>query len=191
MTTETRSLSLKELHIDHLRDLYNAEDQIIKALPTIIERATAPKLKKCLGDHLQETFKQLDRLKQIFQDLGESPHGQTCVGMKGVLEEGSEALAEKMDSPELMDAALIDACRKMEHYEISAYETAIAFAEWLNESAAVRLLNTTLEEEQTAEAKLTQLRSSEVMQRPETLDTPLIKRNSLKKQITINDSPGG
>jgi ferritin-like metal-binding protein YciE len=191
MMTENKSLSLKELYIDHLRDIHNAENQIVKTLPKVINKITAPRVKKGLEVHLKETLRHIERLDQIFEKLGRNPRGKRCVGMEGVLQEGSEAMAEKMEMPELMDAALIGACQKVEHYEISAYETVIAFAEWLGESAALRLLHKTLDEEKAAEAKLTQLRISEVMKGPETFDVPLVKRNSLKKQLTINDSPGG
>jgi ferritin-like metal-binding protein YciE len=189
--TENKSLSLKELYIDHLRDLHDAENQIVRALPKVINKITAPKVKRGLEVHLKETLKHIERLDQIFEKLGRNPRGKKCVGMEGVLREGSEAMSEKMEMPELMDAALIGACQKVEHYEISAYQTVIALAEWLGESAALRLLHKILEEEKAAEAKLTQLRASEVMKGPETFDTPLVKRNSLKKQLTINDSPGG
>jgi ferritin-like metal-binding protein YciE len=188
---ETKTLSLKELYIDHLRDLHDAEHQIVRALPKIIKRITAPGVRKGLEVHLKETFKHIERLDQIFEKLGRNPRGKRCAGMEGILQEGHEIMAEKMEMHELMDAALIGASQKVEHYEISAYETVIALAEWLGESAALRLLRKTLEEEKAAEVKLTQLRTSEVMKGPETFDTPLVKRNSLKKQLTINDSPGG
>lgn len=191
MMTETKSLSLKELYIDHLKDIHDAENQVVRALPKIIKKVTAPKVKRGLEVHLKETLKHIERLDQIFEKLGRNPRGKRCAGMQGVLQEGNETMAEKMEMPELMDAALIGACQKVEHYEISAYETIIALGEWLGESAALRLLQKTLEEEKAGEAALTQLRASEVMKGPDTFDTPLVKRNSLKKQLTINDSPGG
>jgi ferritin-like metal-binding protein YciE len=191
MMAENKTLSLKELYIDHLKDIHNAENQVVKALPKVMNGIASPKIKRGLENHRKETLKHIERLDQIFEKLGRNPRGKKCVGMEGVLEEGNETMAEKMEMPELMDAALIGVCQKVEHYEISAYETVIALGEWLGESAALRLLYKTLEEEKAAEAKLTQLRSSEVMKGPETFDVPLVKRNSLKKQLTINDSPGG
>lgn len=191
MMTETKSLSLKELYIDHLRDIHNAENQIVRELPKVIKKITAPKVKKGLENHLKETLKHVERLDQIFEKLGRNPRGKKCAGMEGVLQEGSEAMTQKMEMPELMDATLIGACQKVEHYEISAYETVIAFAEWLGESAALRLLHKTLEEEKAATTKLAHLRASEVMKGPDTFDIPLVKRNSMKRQLTINDSPGG
>jgi ferritin-like metal-binding protein YciE len=191
MRIKNQALSLRELYMDHLRDLYHAENQIVRAFPKVINKITAPRIKKGLESHLKETVKHVERLEQIFERSGENPRGKKCAGMEGILQEGSEAMAEKVEMPELMDAALIGACHKVEHYEISAYETVIAFAEWLGEAAALRLLQKTLQEEKAAEAKLAQLRASEVMKGPETFDVPLVKRNSMKKQLTINDSPGG
>ncbi len=155
MATEIKSL--KDLYIDHLKDLYNAENQITKALPKVIKKVTSPELKEGLEGHLKETMKQVERLDRIFESLEKSPRGKKCVGMEGVLEEGKEAMAEKMSSPDLMDAALIGGCQKVEHYEISAYGTVRAFAELLGEDEAVDLLTQTLEEEKAADAKLTEL----------------------------------
>jgi len=126
MTAEIRSL--KELYTDHLKDIYSAEQQITKSLPAVIKKVTSPELKKGLEDHLKQTMTQIERLERIFDSLEKSPRGKKCVGMEGVLEEGKEAMAEKMASPSLMDAALIGACQKVEHYEISAYGTVLAFA---------------------------------------------------------------
>ncbi len=154
MATEIESL--KELYVDHLKDLYSAENQITKALPKVIKKVTSPELKKGLESHLKETLKQVERLDRIFASLEKSPRGKKCVGMEGVLEEGKEVMAEKM-SPDLMDAALVGGCQKVEHYEISAYGTVRAFAELLGEDEAVDLLTQTLEEEKAADEKLTQL----------------------------------
>ena len=148
--------SLRDLYVDHLKDLYSAENQITKALPKVIKNVTSPELKKALENHLKETMKQVDRIEQIFSSLDGSPRGKKCVGMEGVLEEGKEAMAEKMPA-DLMDAALIGGCQKVEHYEISAYGTVRAFAELLGEDEAVDLLGQTLEEEKAADAKLTEL----------------------------------
>lgn len=152
MTTEIASL--RDLYTDQLKDLYSAENQITKALPKIIKKVSSPELKKGLEDHLKETTNQINRLEQIFESLDGSPRGKKCVGMEGVLEEGKEAMAEKMPA-DLMDAALIGECQKVEHYEIAAYGTVRAFAELLGEDEAVNLLTQTLEEEHAADAKLT------------------------------------
>jgi len=155
MTAEIETL--KDLYIGHLKDLYSAENQITKALPRIIKKVTSPDLKKGLEDHLDQTMNQVERLNQIFEALGTSPRGKKCVGMEGVLEEGKEAMAEKVSSTDLMDAALIAASQKVEHYEISGYGTARAFAKLLGENEAVDLLSQTLEEEKAADEKLTQI----------------------------------
>ena len=126
-------------------------------MPKIIKKVTAPDLKKGLEDHLDQTMNQVGRLNQIFEGLGLNPRGKKCVGMEGVLEEGKEAMAEKMASADLMDAALIAASQKVEHYEISGYGTARTFAKLLGEDEAVNLLSQTLEEEKAADEKLTKL----------------------------------
>lgn len=154
MTTEIASL--RGLYVDYLKDIYSAENQITKALPKIIKKVSSPELKKGLEDHLKETTNQIDRLEQIFKSLDGSPRGKKCVGMEGVLEEGKEAMAEKMPA-DLMDAALISGCQKVEHYEIAAYGTVRAFAELLGEDEAMNLLTQTLDEEHAADAKLTAL----------------------------------
>jgi ferritin-like metal-binding protein YciE len=155
MATEIETL--KDLYIGNLKDLYSAENQITKALPKIIKKVTSPDLKKGLEDHLDQTMNQVERLNQIFEALGTNPRGKKCVGMEGVLEEGKEAMAEKVASSDLMDAALIAASQKVEHYEISGYGTARAFAKLLGENEAVDLLSQTLEEEKAADEKLTKL----------------------------------
>ncbi len=167
MSTEIESL--RDLYIDHLKDLYSAENQITKALPKVIKKVTSPELKNALDNHLKETIKQIDRLDQIFESLDSSPRGKKCVGMEGVLEEGKEAMAEKMSSPGLLDAALIGGCQKVEHYEIAGYGTVRAFAVLLGEDEAVDLLGQTLEEEKAADAKLTELGVNRVNQ--EALET--------------------
>jgi ferritin-like metal-binding protein YciE len=155
MTTEISSL--RELYVDHLKDMYSAENQITKALPKVIKNVTSPELKKGLENHLKETLHQVERLEQIFKALGNGPRGKKCAGMEGLLAEGDEVMTEKMASPDLMDAALIAACQKVEHYEISAYGTARSFAELLGEKEAVGLLTQTLEEEKAADKKLSQV----------------------------------
>jgi ferritin-like metal-binding protein YciE len=163
----TEIASLNELYIDHLKDLYSAESQITKALPKIIKKATSPELKKGLEDHLKQTMNQVERLDQIFKGLANSPRGKKCAGMEGLLAEGEEVMSEKMAGPDLMDAALIAACQKVEHYEISAYGTVRSFANLLGEKEAVGLLTQTLEEEKAADKKLSQIGMGQV--NPQTL----------------------
>lgn len=158
----TQIKSLRDLYIDQLKDLYDAENRITKALPKIIKNVDSPQLKKGLENHLGETKNQIKRLDRIFHSLDKKPRGKKCVGMEGLLEEGSEVMKEKMSSPDLMDAALIGACQKVEHYEISGYGTARTFAEILGEQEAVKLLDQTLEEEKAADEKLTQIAMSTI-----------------------------
>lgn len=160
MTTEIQNL--KDLFVDHLKDLYSAETQITKALPKIIKKATDPNLKQGLEDHLKQTMNQVDRLDQICKALGSSPRGKKCAGMEGLLMEGEEVMTEKMATTDLMDAALIAACQKVEHYEISAYGTVRTFADLLGEKEAVGLLSQTLEEEKAADDKLSKIAMSNV-----------------------------
>ncbi len=151
--------SLNELYVDHLKDMYSAETQITKALPRMVKKATSPDLKAAFEAHLQETQGQIQRLEQIFQTLEKSPRGKKCGGMEGLLEEGKEVMSEDID-PEVLDAALIAAAQKVEHYEISAYGTARAYARLLGDNTAVKLLTLTLEEEVKADKKLTHLAES-------------------------------
>jgi ferritin-like metal-binding protein YciE len=155
MATEIENL--QDLYIDELKDLYNAESQITKALPKVIKKVTSPELKQGLQDHLNVTMTQIERLNQIFASFQKNPRGKKCQGMEGVLKEGEEVMAEKMCTPDLMDAALIGACQRVEHYEIAGYGTARAFAKLLGDDKAVDLLSQTLAEEKEADEKLSQI----------------------------------
>lgn len=151
--------SLHELYLDELKDLYSAEVQITKALPKMIKAATDPKLQQALESHLEETNEQISRLDQIFEALDESPKGKTCEGMKGLIKEGSEML-EEGEPGEVLDAAIISAAQRVEHYEISAYGTVKTYAELLGENDAVSLLEETLKEEKSADSKLNKIAGS-------------------------------
>lgn len=148
--------TLRELYIEELKDLYSAETQITKALPKLVETATSPSLRQAFQSHLEETKSQVTRLERIFEGLNESPKGKTCDGMKGLLKEGDERAGEKGDS-DVIDAGLISAAQRVEHYEIAAYGSARTYAELLGEREAVQLLSQTLEEEKAADTKLTQV----------------------------------
>lgn len=152
MTTDIESL--RELYVDQLKDLYSAEHLITTTLPQLIKKVTSTELKRTLEEHLQETIVQLQRLDQVFEALEQNPRGKRCAGIEGVLEDGRGVMATSSD---LMDAALISECQKLEHYEISAYGTARAFADLLGEYEAVELLTLTLDEEKTVEQKLARL----------------------------------
>src|SRR6202453_2889628 len=147
--------TLKDLYIDELKDLYSAENQLVKALPKMAKAATSPDLRAGFEEHLEQTKGHVQRLETIFQQLGESPKGKKCKGMEGLIEEGSEAI-EEYDG-ELLDAALIGAAQRVEHYEMAGYGTVSAFAEELGEPEQVSLLNQTLEEEEETDEKLTEL----------------------------------
>jgi len=121
--------SLQELYIEQLQDLYSAENQIIKALPTMIESAQSDELRNALNEHLEVTRNQAARLEQIFEKLGEEPGGEKCKGMEGVLKEGSDVLKEV--SEEVMDAAIIASAQRVEHYEMAAARHAPMLSCWV------------------------------------------------------------
>lgn len=146
--------TMEKLFIEELKDLYSAENQITKALPKMVKAATSNDLKKAFENHLKETENQIERLVEICNMIGASPKGKTCNGMKGVLEEGSEALKE-MEAGDVRDAALISAAQRVEHYEMAAYGTVRTYAELLGRVEASKLLEQTLEEEKAADQKLT------------------------------------
>jgi len=147
--------SLKELYVDELRDLYSAENQLVKALPKLAKAATSEELSAAFEEHLEQTKGHVQRLEQIFESLGESPKGKKCLGMEGLVKEGSETTNEF--EREVLDAALIGAAQRMEHYEIAVYGTVAAFAELLGESEQQSLLHETLQEEKETDEKLTEL----------------------------------
>jgi len=147
--------SLKQLYIAELKDLYNAETQLVKALPKMAKAATSEELKAGFEEHLEQTKGHVQRLEQIFQSLDESPKGKKCAAMEGLVKEGSEVMDEFEDA--VLDAALISAAQRVEHYEIAGYGTVIAFAELLGESEQQSLLSETLEEEKETDEKLTEL----------------------------------
>jgi ferritin-like metal-binding protein YciE len=145
--------TMQELLIDELKDLYSAEKQIVKALPKIIKAVSTPELHQGLSSHLEETKGQVTRLEKIGEMLGKKLTGKTCVGMKGVLEEGSEVL-EDTEKGLVRDAALISACQRVEHYEMAGYGSAREFAKLLGESEVAGLLEETLAEEKNADKTL-------------------------------------
>ena len=147
---------LKELYIDELKDLYNAENQLVKALPKMAKAASSEKLRAGFEEHLEQTKGHVSRLEQIFESLEESPKGKKCKGMAGLVEEGSEIIDGDIEDG-LKDAGLIGAAQRVEHYEIAAYGTVRAFAETLGQSEHASLLEKTLEEEKETDEKLTEL----------------------------------
>jgi ferritin-like metal-binding protein YciE len=148
--------SLRELYIEELKDLYNAETQLVKALPKMAKAASNNQLRQAFEEHLRQTSEHVSRLEQIFETLEEKPTGKKCLGMEGLVKEGSETMKEDY-ADELKDAAIIGAAQRVEHYEMAAYGTVRAFAELLGETEHVSLLEETLNEEKQADEKLTQL----------------------------------
>ena len=149
--------SLRELFIEELRDLYDAENQLTKALPKMAENSSSSELRQAFEEHLEQTRNHVSRLEKIFADLGEKAKAEKCKGMEGLIKEGSDLLKEDDFDPEVKDAAIIGAAQRVEHYEIAGYGTVRTFAELLGEDEAVSLLEETLDEEKEADQKLTEL----------------------------------
>lgn len=148
--------SLNKLFIHELKDLHSAENQILDALPQMIEKTKNDKLRNALQEHLEETRGQVDRLDQIFDHLDEKPGGQHCKGMEGLIAEGEEILKEKADES-VRDAGIIAAAQRVEHYEMAAYGTAATYAEMLNDMKALELLRQTLDQEKNADRRLSEI----------------------------------
>jgi len=146
---------LRQLYIDELKDLYSAENQLVKALPKMAKAATSDELRQAFEEHLEQTKGQVQRLETIFEALDENPKGKKCAGMEGLVKEGSENISEYEE--EVLDAALIGTAQRVEHYEMAGYGTVVAFAELLGEDEHVSLLQETLQEEKEADSKLTEL----------------------------------
>ncbi len=154
--------TLTELFQDQIKDLYNAEKQLTKALPAMAKKASTPSLKEAFTSHLEETRGHVQRLEAIGESLGFKLTGKTCKAMEGLIDEGKEALAEKGDAM-VLDAGIIAAAQRVEHYEISAYGTARTFAEKLDYTEAARLLQETLDEESAADEKLNTISMDEIL----------------------------
>jgi ferritin-like metal-binding protein YciE len=148
--------TLEKLYVNELRDIYNAENQLLKALPKMAKGASSPDLKSGFENHLRQTETHVERLKQVFAELNESPKGKTCRAMKGLIEEGSEILNEDGEES-VLDAGIIVAAQKVEHYEIAAYGSVRTFAKLLGQAKAADLLQATLDEESEANELLNEL----------------------------------
>ena len=153
--------SLQDLLIEEMRDLYSAENQLTKALPKMARKATNPELKQAFETHLRETQGHVQRLQKIFEKLGKKPTGKKCAAMEGLIEEGKDMMAEDMEE-DTMDAALISAAQKVEHYEIATYGTVRTWAQLLGDSDTARTLQQTLDEEGKTDKLLTQLAESSI-----------------------------
>ena len=148
--------SLQALFVDELKDILSAEKQVLRAFPKMIKGAGSPKLRQAFERHRGETEGQIERLERIFRSLDERAGGKKCKGMEGLIEEGKEILEEE-GAPEVLDAAIISAAQRIEHYEIAAYGCVIEYAKLLGEREAVKLLQQSLREEEATDKKLTAL----------------------------------
>jgi len=151
--------TLEKLYISELRDLYSSENQLLKALPKMAKGASSSELKEAFEKHLEQTKGHVQRLEQVFEQLDESPQGKTCQAMKGLIKEGSEILKEEGEDS-VLDAGLIVAAQKVEHYEIASYGSVCTFAELLGKNEAGELLRATLDEESETNEILNQLAES-------------------------------
>jgi len=148
--------SLKQLYVEELKDVYDAEHQIVKALPKMIKAASTPKLRETFEEHLEQTKDHVQRLEQIFKGLGERPKARKCDGVRGILDEGEKTTREGEAGP-VLDAGLIAGAQRVEHYEMAAYGSLKTWAGQLGEDRAVQLLEATLQEEKAADQKLTEI----------------------------------
>jgi ferritin-like metal-binding protein YciE len=174
---------LKELYIDELKDLYSAENQLVKALPKMAKAASSDELRQGFEKHLEQTRGHVERLEQIFEQMDESPKGKKCMGMEGLIKEGGEVIGEDFEGP-VMDAALIGAAQRVEHYEIAAYGTASEFAKILGENEHVSLLEETLREEKETDEKLTVLAKEINPQANQEMDEEEQEQNDKQKKAT-------
>jgi ferritin-like metal-binding protein YciE len=157
---------LHKLFLEELADIYNAEQQLTKALPKMAKAAEAEELRQAFEEHLHETEEQISRLDQVFESLGESMKRKTCKAMQGLIAEGSEVMQEHKGSAAI-DAALIAAAQKAEHYEIATYGTLCAWAEQMGHDEALQLLKQSIDEEEMTDERLTELAESLANQRAE------------------------
>lgn len=175
--------TLKTLLQEQIKDLYNAENQLVKVLPKMAKKATSESLRTAFESHLKETKGHVERLAEVASILETKPGGKTCKAMQGLIEEGKEVL-EDSGADAVIDAALIAAAQRVEHYEIAAYSSARSMAEQLGATAVVRLLQSTLDEEHTADEKLGEICTSEILpaaagaEQEETEATPPRKRSA-------------
>jgi ferritin-like metal-binding protein YciE len=173
--------TLQSLYVSQLKDLYSAEQQLVKALPKMAKNAESEELSEAFNNHLEETKNQVSRLEQIFESLGETPKGKKCVGMEGLVKEGAETMDEY--EGDVLSAALIAAAQKVEHYEIAAYGSVCTYAELLDRSDDLGLLKETLEEEKRADEKLTEL--------SETINQEALEGGSAEESAeAMAESPG-
>jgi ferritin-like metal-binding protein YciE len=156
--------SLNELFIQQLEDLYDAEQRLTDALPKMAQAASSPRLKQAFENHLMQTQQHVKRLEQVFGQIGKAPEAETCYAMKGLIQEGDQAISAKGDSA-VKDAALIAAAQRVEHYEMAGYGTVRTFAQQLGMQSVALILQQTLDEEGQTDQLLTQLAEAGINQR--------------------------
>lgn len=153
--------SLQDVFVEQLKDIHSAETQIVKALPKMAKAASSPDLKAAFEEHLEQTRAQVERLDEVMRMVGATGKGKKCKGMEGLLEEGKEVIEMKGEaSPAALDAALIAAAQRVEHYEIASYGTVCTFAKQLGQREALQLLKETMNEEEQADKKLSEIAST-------------------------------
>jgi ferritin-like metal-binding protein YciE len=182
--------SMQDLFLHGLQDVYYAEKQIVKSLPSMIEKATNRELAKALRDHLQETEHQVTRLEKVFENLGESPKGTNCPAMDGLISEANEVAGE-IDDKQVLDAAVIGSAQAIEHYEISRYGTLIAWAEELGYDNVTGLLNSNLKEEKAADKKLNGIADGKVNRKASGHRTAAQRSRTQTKTGLRKDRPSG
>jgi ferritin-like metal-binding protein YciE len=151
--------SLRDLYVNELRDMLNAENQILKALPKMAKKASSPQLSQAFEQHLEQTRQHVQRLNRIFESMGQTPRSRKCKGIEGIIEEGKDFM-DQADNEQVQDAGLIAAAQRVEHYEIAVYGTLRTYAKLLGDEEAARLLQQTLDEEGETDKKLTKLAES-------------------------------
>jgi ferritin-like metal-binding protein YciE len=155
------STTFRECYVDELRDIYDAEKQMLQALPKLAEAAHSPQLKTAFNHHLGQTETQVQRLEQIFEELHEKPTGNRCEAMTGLIQEARQLMRD-VEDPDVLDAALIAAAQKVEHYEIASYGTVATYAKMLGDMEVAKILGQILSEEKHTDQKLTQLAESHI-----------------------------
>ncbi|HEY3876553.1 MAG TPA: ferritin-like domain-containing protein [Candidatus Kapabacteria bacterium] len=177
--------NLQDVYIDELRDLYNMETQITKALPRVIKSVTNPELKQALENHLEETEGQVERLEQVFEMAGQKARGKKCTAMEGIIEEAKDLMAMDINES-VLDAALIGGCQKVEHYEIAGYGTVIAWARQLGFDDQAELLEQTLEQEKAANEKLNQIALEIVNETAEQGESAFVSSDGFQGHVSRN-----
>ncbi len=158
--------TLDDLFLNELKDMYNAENQLLRALPKMAKKAKTEELRDALETHAEETQRQIERLEKVFQEIDQAAKGKTCHAMKGLIEEGNEIMEETSDDP-VRDAGIISAAQKVEHYEIASYGTLVTFARNLGHNKAADLLEETLNEEKKTDKLLTEIAENGINQEAE------------------------